>query len=207
MLSKNALCHAILSGENMYQFDGKTAIDVPSHVIKYDGRENMTVSTWIWMKQQNRKQFIIAATDPQRLDRKHFGLYTQGDKLIFIHRQEKTSGTVICKSQFTWKPKIFDVKWHHVVVTVEGCNTARLFVDSKEIVDVHMKSDWPLHGSNMATRVVVGARWLGREQKYGDYFEGYLAGLSLNTREAVSQQVCEYCGVVRLEHFSKLERW
>ena len=30
------------------------------------------------MQKKDEQQFIIAATDPQRLDRKHFGLYTEG---------------------------------------------------------------------------------------------------------------------------------
>jgi hypothetical protein len=42
---------------------------------------------------------------------------------------------------------------------------------------------------NMAKRVVVGARWLGREQKYVDYFDGYLAGLSVNFGEHIDEKV------------------
>lgn len=41
----------------------------------------------------------------------------------------------------------------------------------------------------MAKRVVVGARWLGREQKYGDYFDGYLGGLSVNFGEHIDEKV------------------
>lgn len=183
-----ALLTAEDEGSNVHYFDKKTAINVPSDVIQYNGNEKMTISTWIWMKRQDRQQFIMAATDPQRLDRKHFALYTQGDRLVFIHRQEKNSGSVLCKSRFTWTPKIFDVKWHHVVVTVDGCNVARLFVDSKEISTVRTKEDWPLRGMNMANQLVIGARWLGRERKYADYFEGYLAGISINIDEAVSEE-------------------
>ena len=51
------------------------------------------------------------------------------------------------------------------------------------------KENWPLHGMNMAKRVVVGARWLGREQKYADYFDGYLAGLSVNFGEHINEKV------------------
>ena len=63
----------------MYHFDKKTAIDVPSYMLQYTGDENMTLSTWIWMQKKDEQQFIIAATDPKRLDRKHFGLYTKGN--------------------------------------------------------------------------------------------------------------------------------
>lgn len=41
----------------------------------------------------------------------------------------------------------------------------------------------------MEKRVVIGARWLGREQKYGDYFDGYLAGLSVNFGEQIDEKV------------------
>ena len=51
------------------------------------------------------------------------------------------------------------------------------------------KVNWPLHGTNMAKRVVIGARWLGREQKYVDYFDGYLAGLSVNFGEHIDEKV------------------
>ena len=173
----------------MYRFNGKRVIDVPPYVVNYDSQGKKTIATWIWMKPQNKKQFIIAATDPQRLDRKHFALYTDSNKLIFIHRREKSSGSVICKSQFTWKPKIFDVKWHHLVITVDGCNAARLFVDSEEVPTIHTKSAWPLHGSTIGKKIVIGAQWLGREQKFDDYFNGYLAGLSINTEEALNEEV------------------
>lgn len=62
----------------MYHFDKKTVVDVPSYIVEYTGEESLTISTWIWMHRKPERQFIIAATDPQRLDRKHFGLYTQG---------------------------------------------------------------------------------------------------------------------------------
>jgi hypothetical protein len=41
----------------------------------------------------------------------------------------------------------------------------------------------------MAKRVVIGARWLGREQKFVDYFDGYLAGLSVNFGEQIDEKV------------------
>lgn len=68
------------AGKNVYHFDNKTAIDVPFSIMeKYTGDESMTISVWVWMKKQDRTQYILAATDPQRLDRKHFGLYTEGE--------------------------------------------------------------------------------------------------------------------------------
>lgn len=45
----------------------------------------MTLSTWLWMNRKDQQQYILAATDPLRLDRKHFGLYTEGiDMYIFL---------------------------------------------------------------------------------------------------------------------------
>lgn len=76
-ISLNAAFSA--AGKNVYRFDNKTAIDVPFSLMEqYTGDEHMTISLWVWMKRQDRTQYILAATDPQRLDRKHFGLYTEG---------------------------------------------------------------------------------------------------------------------------------
>lgn len=49
----------------------------------------MTLSTWIWMQKKEEQQFILAATDPQRLDRKHFGLYTEGMHFIYTYRDQE----------------------------------------------------------------------------------------------------------------------
>ena len=73
----------------MYHFDNKTAIVIPSYILQYTGDENMTLSTWIWMQKKDEQQFILAATDPQRLDRKHFGLYTKGMDFIYTYRAQE----------------------------------------------------------------------------------------------------------------------
>ena len=53
---------------------------------------------------------------------------------MFIHRQEPKVGSEdICKSVFMWKPEIFNTHWHHVLVTVDGCQAAKLYVNSKEV--------------------------------------------------------------------------
>jgi hypothetical protein len=63
----------------VYHFDKKTAIDVPSYILQYTGAETMAISTWIWMQKNREQQSIISASDPERLDRKHFALYTEGN--------------------------------------------------------------------------------------------------------------------------------
>ena len=67
--------------EGMIEFDGKTSLDIPRHQVPYDSSKKFTVATWIWTKQQKRRQFILAATDSKRLDRIHFGLYTEGKEI------------------------------------------------------------------------------------------------------------------------------
>ena len=53
---------------------------------------------------------------------------------MFIHRQEPAVGSEdICQSVFVWKPDIFNTLWHHVLITVNGCQLAKLYVDSKEV--------------------------------------------------------------------------
>lgn len=78
-LKRNKQAFVVISGDNVYYFNNKTAVDVPAFLLEYTGDEVMTISTWIWMKRRDQQQFILAATDPQRLDRKHFGLYTEGN--------------------------------------------------------------------------------------------------------------------------------
>lgn len=53
----------------------------------------------------------------------------------------------------------------------------------------NVKENWPLHGTNMAKRVVIGARWLGREQRYEDHLDAYLSGLSVNFGEHIDKKV------------------
>jgi hypothetical protein len=50
----------------------------------------------------------------------------------------------------------------------------------------------------MAKRVVIGARWLGREQKFVDYFDGYLAGLSVNFGEQIDEKVRLFKRIVEI---------
>ncbi len=65
---------------------------------------------------------------------KSYSIFLAGDKLVFVHRQEPNAGSEdICKSVFTWKPEIFNTHWHHVLVTVNGCQAAKLYVNSKEV--------------------------------------------------------------------------
>ena len=53
---------------------------------------------------------------------------------MFVHRQEPSLGSEdVCQSVFVWKPEIFNTHWHHVLVTVNGCQPAKLYVDSKEV--------------------------------------------------------------------------
>lgn len=58
----------------------------------------------------------------------------------------------------------------------------------------------------MAKRIVVGARWLGREQKYVDFFSGYLAGLSVNFEESVNEKVGTLIYNVSWRGYSNSER-
>lgn len=55
---------------------------------------------------------------------------------MFIHRQEnKATNKDTCQSVFVWKPEIFDKHWHHVLITVEGCEMAKLYVDAEEVLE------------------------------------------------------------------------
>lgn len=64
------------------------------------------------------------------------------------------------------------------------------YVPQLKVDLISSKRTWPLHGTTMARRLVIGARWLGREQTYVDYFDGYLSGLSVNFGERIDEKVC-----------------
>ena len=177
--------------ENAFLFDGKKSyIDIPENVLPEDIGNKFTISTWIKTGVSKGRQTILASTDKERLDRVHFSLSISGTKLLFVHRPEANhaSRDVYCKTDFQYKPAIFDSEWHHIVMIADGCN-AKLYIDGKHHTPLFTESDWTLHKSKLKIRLTVGARYLAKENVYTENFSGYLSGLAIRPNNTVDEQV------------------
>jgi hypothetical protein len=179
-----------LLDDNTFVFNGKTVAEIPSNVIPEDLGEQFTISTWIKTKAQKGKQIIVAKTDETTHNRIHFAIIKNKNRLVVVHRLEPNSGSRddYCKFDFHYLPKIFDMKWHHLTVVVAGCDV-KLFVDGQAEPSFDTDSNYRMHKSHIPTRLVVGAHWLGKEQSYTGYFNGYLSGLSIRPKKPTSEQV------------------
>lgn len=177
--------------ENAFLFDGKKSyIDIPENVLPEDIGNKFTISTWIKTGVSKGRQTILAGTDKERLDRVHFSLSISGTKLLFVHRPEANhaSRDLYCKTDFQYKPAIFDSEWHHIVMIADGCN-AKLYIDGKHHTPLFTESDWTLHKSKLKIRLTVGARYLAKENVYTENFSGYLSGLAIRPNNTVDEQV------------------
>lgn len=189
--------------DTSYDFDGKTVVEIPSHVVPKDLGADYTISTWMKTKPYKGKQVILASTDSDRLNRIHFALMTRNNHLEFKHRREPQHAKrdLYCKSDFHYyKTPVFDNKWHHVTVVVSGCKV-QMYIDGVLQVPHETESNWPLHNSHLKTRLVVGGHWLGKEHKYTDYFKGHLSGMTIRPNKTTALQIIE-CFVACKEHIS-----
>lgn len=179
---------------NTFVFNGKTVAEVPREVIPEDLGEQFTVSTWIKTRAQKGKQIIVAKTDKKTHNRIHFAVLKNKNRVVVVHRLEANRGSRddYCKSDFHYKPKIFDMKWHHLTVVVDGCNV-KLFVDGQAEPSFVTDSNYRMHNSHIPTRLVVGAHWLGKENSYTQFFSGSLSGLSIRPKKTTSEQVSILC--------------
>lgn len=177
--------------ENAFLFDGKKSyVDVPENVLPEDIGNKFTISTWIKTGISKSHQYILAGTDKERLDRVHFSLSISGTKLLFVHRPEANhaSRDLYCKTDYQYKPAIFDSEWHHILVVANGCK-AKLYIDGKHHTPVETESDWTLHKSKLKIKFTVGARYLAKEEIYTEHFSGYLSGLAIRPNNTVEEQV------------------
>lgn len=177
--------------ENAFLFDGKkTYVDIPENVLPEDIGDKFTISTWIKTAVAKGRQTIITSTDKERLDRVHFSLSISGTKLLFVHRPEANhaSRDLYCKTDFQYKPAIFDSEWHHILVVAAGCD-AKLYIDGKHHTPVVTESDWTLHKSKLKIKLTVGARYLAKEKIYTENFSGYLSGLAIRPNNSLNEQV------------------
>nr|XP_054768383.1 calsyntenin-1-like [Lytechinus pictus] len=56
---------------------------------------------------------------------------------------------------------------------------ASLFIDGEAQIGPRVSEDWPLHPTANPTATTVGACYKGAQDKFANYFQGYLAGLSI----------------------------
>lgn len=175
---------------NSFVFDEKTVAVVPPEVLPGDFGEQFTFSTWIQTGLNKHKQFIVSNSDKQMHNRIHFAVVKHKNKLTVIHRLEPLRGSEddYCNSEFTYKPKIFDMKWHHLTVVVDRCGV-KLYVDGQHQTAISTDSNYRLHKSHIRAGLSVGAQWLGKEHKFKRFFKGKLSGMAIRLRKPTSEQV------------------
>ena len=182
--------HFLFTDEVAFEFDGNSPVQVPTKVLPSDLGKQFTISLWVKMAEKKDKQAIFATGDMTRLDRVHLALMTRGKQLIFIHRPEPmhASRDLYCKTQFHYKPNIFDMEWHHIALVVDGCST-KLYVDGEHKIPKIVDSNWTLHKSTISTQMVIGAHWLAKEKTYTQHFTGFLSGLTIRPHKTTTKQV------------------
>jgi len=186
-----------------FMFDGKTTVAaVPAEVIPERFGEHFTVSTWIQAGKHKGKQVIMAHTDKQSRNRIHFALIKNGKRFIVVHRLEpgKGSDDDYCNSDFHYTLDIFDEKWHHLTVLVDGCSV-KLYVDGEHCGADTVDSNYRMHKSKNGAGLFIGAHWLGRKRAFTQHFRGKLSGLAINMRKPASQQTIR-CMIGCREHIN-----
>ncbi|XP_030843302.1 calsyntenin-1 [Strongylocentrotus purpuratus] len=182
--------------DQIYQFDGvEDAVIVPEQFAPPNNLTS-TFSISFWMKHRNivggDPEYIVCKSDSKEMNRHHYGLYVHNCRLVFVSRQETGDG--FYPSMYRWKLRqVCDQEWHRYTINVEELQ-ASLFIDGEAQIGPRVSEDWPLHHTTTPTSTTVGACFKGAQDKFANYFQGYLAGLSvlpgqIETPEVVSCMV------------------
>jgi hypothetical protein len=190
--------------DQIFAFDGKsTAIEIPAEKIDFSLGAVFTISTWMKHGSEDgsddlegegssgAKEQILCHSDGDGMNRHHYSLFIHNCRLVLLLRQEPPrddsadSARQLRPAEWRWMiPEVCDGRWHHYAVSVEFPEV-RLYIDGKRFVETHnnpdIVDDWPLHSQKQVhfTKLVVGACWQGAKRRMGQYFGGYLAGLSI----------------------------
>nr|XP_054768393.1 calsyntenin-1-like [Lytechinus pictus] len=145
--------------DQIYQFDGvRDAVIVPEQFAPPDNLTS-TFSISFWMKHRNivggDPEYIVCKSDSKGLNRHHYGLYVHNCRLVFVSRQETGDG--FYPSMYRWKLKqVCDQEWHRYTINIEELQVR------KDLIYYCRK-----------------ACYKGAQDKFANYFQGYLAGLSI----------------------------
>jgi len=198
-------------GDKIYAFDGKTnAVVIPDGHVDHTLREHFTLSAWmkhsfpsttmVPTHKNGNKEHILCMSDGDGMNRHHYAWYVHGSKLVFVLRRDNADEKdleVFRPAEWRWNLKaINDGQWHHYAISMDFPDM-RLYVDGKLVEtdedNYEILDDWPLHPTDRVhfTKLVVGACWRGLEEKFTDYFQGYMAGLTLLKSRTESERVIQ----------------
>ncbi|ESO95730.1 hypothetical protein LOTGIDRAFT_116621 [Lottia gigantea] len=186
--------------DQVFYFDGDNAAIVPEDHFNHTLDNEFTISTW--MKHvfddnyqqghsKHPKEHIMCMSDGEKMNRHHYALFVHGEKLVLLLRREPTTEEemeIFKPAEWRWHlPQINDNEWHHYAISsrIDIMLQVKLYIDGKLLLQdktiFEEIDDWPLHPSSKVhyTKLAVGGCWQGGKSKFGHFFKGYLAGLSV----------------------------
>lgn len=135
------------------------------------------------------KEYILASSDSEGSNKKHYAVYLHNCRLTFVLRRESAATDIQYPAEYKWKlDQSCDRQWHRYTFNVQYPQI-ELFVDSKVQDSSHISNDWPLPSPSLPDTVTVGALWDGASQSYSGFFKGYLAGMSILPGHVDSNEV------------------
>jgi len=196
--------------DQIFALDGRnTAIEVPTDTIDPHLGDKFTISTWMKHEEgldesstpsRGAKEHVLCHSDGDGMNRHHYSVFVHNCRLVLLLRREAMDGVdhdTVYPTEWRWKlPEVCDAKWHHYAISVEFPN-ARLHIDGRQFVESKRNpdivDDWSLKDLTKVhfTKLVVGACWMGEKQKMGQFFKGYLAGLSILKNKTESDSVIQ----------------
>nr|XP_006818111.1 PREDICTED: calsyntenin-1-like [Saccoglossus kowalevskii] len=178
--------------DQIYEFDGEmSAVLVPDNIVPANLTDHFTISTWMkhGPNYGEGKETILCSSDKSGLNRHHYSLYIHNCRLVFLLRRDFGNLETFRPAEFRWKlDKVCDKEWHHYVLNVDFPKVT-LYVDGDSFEPHHVTEDWPLHKSNFATQLTVGAAWEGADGEFVHHLKGYLAGLTMRPGSTESEHV------------------
>lgn len=178
--------------DQVFEFNGTTAIKVPEGVVSTSLKEPFTVSVWMRHGPGAReKETILCNSDKTDMNRHHYSLYVHNCRLILLLRQDPTETENYKPAEFHWKlDQVCDKEWHHYVVNVEFPSVS-LFVDGTSFEPFLVTEDYPLHSSKIDTQLTIGACWQGGNARMSQFFRGNLAGLMIRSGRLENKKVID----------------
>ncbi|XP_059808252.1 calsyntenin-1 isoform X4 [Hypanus sabinus] len=181
--------------DEVFEFNGTQAVKIPDGVLTTNLEETFTIS--VWMRHgpasgiQGGKETILCNSDKREMNRHHYSLYVHNCRLVFLFRQNPSENENFRPAEFHWKiDQVCDKEWHHYVLNVD-IPTVALFVDGVAHDPFLVTEDYPLHHSKIETQLVVGACWQGGEIRMAQFFQGNLAGLTIQSGKIESKKVID----------------
>lgn len=134
-------------GESMgsVDLDGQTGyVELPENLIKDLNLENMTISTWVKVKNDraNQRIFDFSSDTGRKVNRNTMYLSTRGDSgqlefaMVTPFSEKFANENSLLDPNYKYAlraPRLSTDEWHHVTITIEDFD-AVLYVDGEEVV-------------------------------------------------------------------------